>query len=113
MAAWADTKTRILAEVERLEDSCTSEGRAVAELIHDAIGDAEHSQTLIPAICDELIASAEAVRQAATPDDPADPVRRLQRRKGWTDAELLEQVLIYVQNQQDDPCFLEFLEAAE
>jgi len=110
---WADTKTRIAEELVRLRATHTGEAMVVADLVEDALFDPNSSATLIPAICDELIATAEAVRRVAVPEEPSDPVRRIQRQRGWTDAELLEQVLIYVQNQQDDVCFLEFLEAAE
>lgn len=113
MATWAETKERIAAELVRLRATHTGEATVIADLIEDAIFDPSASLTLVPAICDELIATAEAVRRVATPDEPSDPVRRIQRERDWTDAELLEQVLIYVQNQQDDVCFLEFLEAAE
>jgi len=58
----ATVKEKLLAKIREANDSCTTEGRAVAEIVADLVGEG-YDEKLIVTVLDEVIGWAEAFKK--------------------------------------------------
>ena len=54
--------------LDQAERSGQSEARAIAECIRDALEDCDEAHTMVPAMCDEFIGWATAIKTVIRPE---------------------------------------------